>query len=189
MTLVNNKITIMLDLSKGQVLDLNKETNKTLAQVRLGAGWDVAEGKSVDLDLWLVAKGGDPVYFNNKTVPGATLDKDDRSGASSSDGADENIAIDVAKLEKEEYTVVINIYDAVNKGQFFKDVKRAFVEIEDTDTKTKVFNYNINENGGDNFSLIVGKLVKKDGGLHFTAMSEFSTKDMATIVKELGGNA
>ncbi len=177
----------MLELSKGQTLDLNKESGTVLTQVRLGAGWDVAEGKTVDLDLWLIPKGAAPLYYRNKSVPGATLDGDDRTGAGSKDGADENIAIDVAKLEKEEYTVVINIFEAVQKGQFFKDVKRAFVEVEDSVTKTKVFNYNISENGGDNSALVVGKLVKKNGGLEFTATSEFSTKDIATLVTENGG--
>ena len=179
----------MLELTKGQTLDLNKESNTVLKHVRLGAGWDVAEGKTIDLDLWLVPKGGAPLYFNHKSIPGAKLDKDDLTGGSSADGADENIAIDVAGLEKDEYTIAINIYDARSKGQFFKDVKRAFVEIEDTDTRTKIFNYNISENGGDNFTLIIGKLTKQDGGLHFTAHQEFSTKAMNAITTEVGGIA
>lgn len=179
----------MLELTKGQTLDLNKESNKVLKHVRIGAGWDVADGKTLDLDLWLIAKGQAPCFFNNRSIPGATLDKDDRTGASSSDGADENIAVDVDALTSDEYVVVINIYDAVTKGQFFKDVKRAFVEIEDTETKAKIFNYNISENGGDNSALVVGKLVKKNGGLEFTAMSEFSTKDISTLVTENGGQA
>ncbi len=177
----------MLELAKGQSLDLNKETGKTLAKLRLGAGWDVAAGKSIDLDLWLIPKGGAPLYFNHKSIPGATLDKDDLTGGSSADGADENIALDVSALDKDEYTVVVNIYDAVAKGQFFRDVKRAFVEVEDVETKTKVFNYNISENGGDNFSLVAGRLVKKNGGLEFTSAAEFSTKDITTLVRENGG--
>lgn len=177
----------MLDMTKGQTLDLNKESGKTLTNIRLGAGWDVAEGKEIDLDLWLIAKGGAPVFFNNKSIPGATLDKDDRTGASSSDGADENIAIDVTKLEADEYVVMVNIYDAVKKGQFFKDVKRAFVEVEDTEAKKNIFTFNITENGGDNFSLVAGKLVKKNGGLEFTAIGEFSTKTADVLVKENGG--
>lgn len=177
----------MLELSKGQPLDLNKEANKTLAKIRLGAGWDVADGKTLDLDLWLIPKGGTPLYFNNKTIGGATLDKDDRTGASSKDGADENIAIEVSKLEKDEYTIVVNIYDAVKKGQFFKDVKRAFVEVVDTETNTKIFNYNISEAGGDNSSLVAGRLVKKSGGLEFIGLTEFSTKNIETVVAECGG--
>ena len=178
-----------LQMTKGQTLDLNKEANKTLTKVRLGAGWDVAEGKSIDLDLWLIPKGGNPLYFNNKSIAGASLDHDDLTGGSSKDGADENVAIDVNALAQEEYTVMINIYDAVSKGQFFKDVKRAFVEVEDIEAKNVIFNYNISENGGDNFSLIVGRLVKKNGGLEFTALSEFSTKTADVLVREKGGNA
>lgn len=179
----------MLEMTKGQTLDLNKESNKTLTKVRLGAGWDVAEGKTIDLDLWLIPKGGSPLYFNHKSIPGATLDKDDLTGGSSADGADENINIDVAALQQEEYTVMINIYDAVSKGQFFKDVKRAFIEIVDTETNTKVFNYNISENGGDNHTLVAGKLKKVNGGLEFTSAAEFSTKTAPVVVGEVGGVA
>lgn len=179
----------MLELSKGQALDLNKEAGKTLTKLRLGAGWDVSSGKILDLDLWLIPKGGSPLYFNNKSIPGATLDKDDRSGASSDGGADENINIDVAGLANEEYTVVINIYDAKSKGQFFRDVQRAFIEVVDAETNAKVFNYNITENGGDNFTLVAGKLVKKGGGLEFTGLSELSTKEITAVITEVGGNA
>lgn len=175
-------------MTKGQTLDLNKESGTTLKKIRLGAGWDVADGKTVDLDLWLVPKGGDPVYFNNKNIPGASLDGDDLTGANSDGGADENIAIDVEKLEKEEYTVIVNIYGAKSKGQFFKDVKKAFVEVEDTESKKMVFKYDISENGGDNFSLVAGKLTKKNGGLEFTAVGEFSAKEVDVLVKENGGN-
>ena len=178
-----------IDMTKGQTLNLNKESGKTLTKVRVGAGWDPAEGKTIDLDLWLIPKGGDPVYFNNKKIPGAELDGDDLTGAGSEDGADENIEIDVSALEHDEYHVVINIYDAVSKGQFFRDVKRAFVEVEDVEGKNLLATYNISENGGDNFSLVAGKLVKKDGGLEFTAMQEFSTKTADVLTKELGGNA
>jgi tellurium resistance protein TerD len=179
----------MLQLVKGQALDLNKEAGKTLKHLRLGAGWDVNAGKSMDLDLWLIPKGGDPVYFNNKSIPGVTLDKDDRTGGSSADGADENITIKVEDLKHDEYTVVVNIYDAASKGQFFKDVQRAFIEIEDTDDKKTIFNYNISNNSGDNSCLVAGKLVKVNGGLEFTGSADFSNKDIATVVKELGGNA
>lgn len=178
----------MLELTKGTPLDLHKEAGKTLTKIRLGAGWDVSAGKSLDLDLWLMPKGGDPCYFNHKSIPGATLDKDDRTGGSSADGADENINIDVAALTADEYTVVVNIYDAVNKGQFFKDVSRAFIEVIDTESNTKIFNYNISENGGDNFTLVAGKLVRANGALTFTGMSEFSTKGIETVLKEAGCN-
>lgn len=176
-----------LSLVKGQSLDLNKQTGKTLTKVRLGAGWDVADGKSVDLDLIIIPKGGQPCYFNNMNIPGAVLDKDDRSGGSSKDGADENITIDVAALAQQEYTVLIAIYDAVTKGQFLKDVKRAFVEVVDLETNTKIFTYDITAHGGDNSALVAGKLVKVNGGLEFTALEEFSNQDLGALITEKGG--
>ncbi len=176
----------MLDLKKGESLDLKKADGSVCKNMRLGAGWDVAEGKTVDLDLILIAKGGPVCFFNNKTIPGAALDKDDRTGEGSKDGADENIAIKADELAHEEYTVAVTIYDAATKGQSFKDVKRAFVEVEDVDGKTKLFNYDITANGGDNTALVVGKITKKDGGLTFTAHEEWSTKDLNALAQEAG---
>lgn len=179
----------MLEMTKGGALDLKKESGEVCKKIRIGAGWDVAEGKTVDLDLWLIPKGGAPVYFNNKKIAGAELDGDSLTGDVSENGADENIIIDADALAHDEYTVMINIYGAVNKGQFFKDVKRAFIEVEDVETKAKLLNYDISTNGGDNFSLVTGKITKKDGGLTFTAFEEFSTKDAPTLVTENGGIA
>lgn len=180
----------MLQLEKGSTLNLNKETNKVLSKLRIGAGWDIAkEGAAIDCDLWLIPEGGDPLYYANKTIKGAELDGDDRTGAGSANGADENIAIDVEKLEYDKYTIVINIYNAVTKGQFFKDIERCFIEIEDTESGKVIFNYDISKNSGDNSCLVAGTLVKKDGGLEFTAIEEFSNSDITTVVKSNGGNA
>lgn len=178
----------MLDLQKGATLDLAKEAGKAVTKVRIGAGWDVAEGKSVDLDLWAILKGQAPCYFNNKTAPGVSLDGDDRTGAGSADGADENMHIDAAALTTDEVVVAINIYDAVAKGQFFSDVGRAFIEIVDEETGTKLGQYNITVEGGQNSALVAGKLTKAaDGSLSFTATGEFSAKGIETLVAENGG--
>lgn len=179
----------MLQLKKGEALELKKPDGSAVTKMRLGAGWDVAEGKSVDLDLSLIARGGAVCFYGNKEIPGAKLDKDDRTGASSAGGADENIALDAALMDKEEYTVVITIYDAVAKGQFFRDVKKAFVEVEDVGAGTKLFTYDITANGGDNSALVVGKITRKDGVLTFTAHEEFSSKGLDVIAQEAGATA
>lgn len=180
----------MLELTKGQALDISKDAaGAALTKLRVGAGWDVASGKSIDLDLWLIAKGQSPLYFNNKSIPGATLDKDDRTGGSSADGADENMHLDLTAMTSDQYVVVVNIYDAVAKGQFFRDVQRAFIEIVDEVSGAKLANYNMTEAGGDNSALVAGKLTKVNGAWTFTAVGEYSTKDIVTLVTENGGNA
>ena len=179
----------MLDLTKGQSLDLNKEAGKPVTKVRVGAGWDVAPGKSVDLDLWAIIRGAQPIFYKNLVGSGVTLDGDDRTGAGSADGADENMHIDVAALPDGEHTVVVNIYDAVSKGQFFKDVSRAFAEIVDEETGTVLGKFNMTEAGGDNSALLVGRITKANGALTFTAVGEYSNKDITALVTENGGQA
>ncbi len=177
----------MISLTKGQTVDLNKEAGKTLTKALINAGWDPAAGKTIDLDLVLIAKGAQPCFFNNKTIAGAELSGDDRTGASSNGGADEVIKVDVAALAQEEYTVVINIFDAAAKGQFFKDVTSAFVEMVDAETGTAICKYNMSEAGGDNSALVVGKLKKCNGALEFTAIGEYSSKDLGALITENGG--
>lgn len=179
----------MLELTKGQSLDISKDSaGAALTKIRVGAGWDMADAsKTVDLDLWLIAKGQAPLYFNNKSIPGATLDKDDLTGGSSADGADENMHLDLAALTADEYTVVVNIYNAVQKGQFFRDVKRAFVEIVDEVSGAKLANYNMTEAGGDNSALVAGRITRVNGAWTFTAVGEYSAKDITALVTENGG--
>jgi tellurium resistance protein TerD len=178
---------IMLNLSKGQSLDLTKEAGKPVTKVRIGAGWDVAVGKTMDLDIWAILRGEAPCYFNNLTGNGVKLDGDDRTGASSAGGADENMHIDAAAMTSDEVTVVVNIFQAAQKGQFFKDVASAFVEIVDEETGTKLGEFKITENGGDNSALVAGRLTRVNGALTFTAVGDFSTTDIEVLVKDNGG--
>ena len=178
----------MLDLQKGATLDLSKQAGKAVTKVLIGAGWDVADGKTMDLDIWAILKGEKPCFFNNLTGNGVKLDGDDRTGQNSAGGADETMHIDAALLTAGEVTVVVNIYDAVTKGQFFRDVKGAFVEITDEETGIVLGRYNITVDGGDNSALVAGRLTKAaDGSLSFTAIGDFSTKGIEALVAENGG--
>lgn len=106
----------MFDIvEKGLTLDIvNKETNKPITNVYVGAGWDMMGDTPVDLDLIgaLLSKGklvgqSRLVYFGNKTVPGATLSADNLTGEG--DGDDESMVIDMTKLESDVDGVALGV--------------------------------------------------------------------------------
>lgn len=169
-------------LSKGGSVNLTKESPTALKRLRVEAGWDVAEGKTMDLDLWGAAKDSKAVFYKNrKAVAGISLSEDDTTGASSADGADETMVIDAEALAEGTVAVFVNIYDAVSKGQFLKDVQRAFVQIVNDETNETIARLDLTEAGGDNFTVLAGELTKNAEGLEFKALAEYSTKDAEAI--------
>jgi len=172
---------IMLNLTKGQALDLKKEDGSPVKNIRFGGGWDMAEeGTDFDLDLFAIGTTeGNVCYFSNKDIAGVHLDKDNLTGEG--EGADENIHFKVAEMTDKKFLLAINIYNGVSKGQVFKGVKNAFVEIEDEDTKTVIARYDISADGGENDALLVGDIEVVDGVLKFTARGEYTVGDINQI--------
>lgn len=169
-------------LSKGGSVNLTKESPTALKRLRVEAGWDVAEGKTVDLDLWGAAKDAKAVFYKNRqAVAGVSLSEDDRTGASSDGGADETMVVDAEALTVEKLAVFINIYEAVSKGQFLKDVKGAFVQFVNDETNEVLARLDLTAEGGDNFSILAGELTKTADGLEFKALADYSTKDAEAI--------
>jgi stress response protein SCP2 len=171
----------MLNLSKGDSLDLKKEDGSAVTKIRFGGGWDMADTTKPTFDLDLFAFDNAQVcYFNNKEIAGVKLDKDNLTGAG--EGADENIHFDVTKMTSKKFALAINIYNGKAKGQTFNNIKNTFVEIEDEDTKKVLARYNVSADGGNNDSLLVGIIENVGGILKFTAKGEYTNGNIEEIV-------
>jgi len=72
----------MLNLEKDQVLDLKKEDGTNISEVTVGLSWDVSEGKTMDLDLFVHHKDSKKTaYFGEKTaISGIELSDDNLTG-------------------------------------------------------------------------------------------------------------
>lgn len=165
----------MLNLSKDQDLILTKEDGNPARNVIAGVGWDPAtEGATVDLDISAtVFNGGAAVttlYYGSPkvdgkpTVPGMVHSGDDLTGGKSDDGPDEEIQIDLEAVEGDRVELIVNLYNAAQKGQSLSIAKNAFVQVGG-DVEGARFTMTEDMTGA---SLHIGTLDKRDDGWHFT---------------------
>lgn len=185
--------TGILNLNKGDVLDLTK-SNPNLTKVHAAAGWDVAaHGKDYDLDLcaYLLNSKGDvvhTVYYADKDYDGIFLDKDNLTGEG--DGDDENIHVVLDKLPVKITRIIFGvvIYEAKHRGQKFDKVKNAYVRLcDEADHDKEICRYQITENGGDNTAIEVASL-NKDSNNHwsFQAIGTYSKDSISSLGKKVG---
>ena len=99
---------------KGITLEIKDKNGTTFTDVYVGAGWDMIGDKNVDLDLVgaclvngkLTAQTR-LVYFGDRDEPGVLLSEDNTTGAG--DGDDENMVIDLTKVESDITSIAIGI--------------------------------------------------------------------------------
>lgn len=158
----------------------------TLSNIYVGLGWDVHR-EGADLDAFFVQlddndKLIDCIYFGHKRSDDRAiqLSEDNRTG--DGDGDDEYAHINLSKLASNTKRVVVgvNIYQC---SVSFNDVQNAFIRILDGDSKIDtpdelvLIKYNLSQEFGKNYSMIVGDIIKnEDGTWDFKAVGK-GTKD------------
>ena len=136
----------MINLTKGQKIDLTKGT--TLTHVNVGLGWDAVRGWSgpdIDCDASCVCLDENnkvisqkfqesTVYFSNTVLPGIRHSGDNRTGAG--EGDDESIYIDFTKVPSniEKLAFVVTIHEAEARKQNFGMVNNAFIRLLSLET-------------------------------------------------------
>lgn len=184
-----------VNLEKGQKVDLTKGNSK-LKHVMVGLGWDEAENKKsgffsnlmasqkVDIDCdasaFLLSNGNklsakeDLVYFGNLIhICGSVKHMGDNlTGAG--EGDDEQIWVDLlgvpSKFEK--IVFVVNIYDAIKRGQHFGMIKNAFIRLVDADTNIEICKYNLSDDYINKKCVIFGELYRYQNEWKFSALGE-----------------
>lgn len=181
----------LLDLSKGDILDLSKVSD-SLTTVRAAAGWDVNKGSGHDYDLDLCAylctsrcvKG--TVYYSSKSANGIHLDGDNLTGAG--DGDDENIFVTLSKIDRDVERIIfaVVIYDARSRGQKFGRVKNAYMRLIDETTGKEICRYRLSDDGGDNTAAILASLNKDgSGNWSFEAIGKYTKGSIGSIKDEV----
>lgn len=198
----------MLNLTKGQKLNLTKDTGIT--NVEVGLGWKLTAAAAavkrptpVDLDAMAFlctntsGRAVCPaenffVFFNQmKAVDGAIeLSGDDRDGG---DGInpDEVITIDFNKVnqlapEITEISVLVNIFDGIARKHNFSLLESAFLRISKT-TGEVICNYELKESFPTATSVQIGSFVKDaTGNWIFDAVGIGFEKTLEEIVGVFG---
>lgn len=180
------------NLNKGGSFNLAKG----LVSVAIGLGWDVAPGRTVDIDAHafgcLLNTAGNPTFYNdashaltyaNKTNLKVNANKsfqtadgslhhsgDDRTGSNSAGGDDETITIDFTKIPADisEVQVWLTIFEPAMGT--FGQVTNAFGRVIDKSTNVELCRYNLGQEFASARSIQVGSFFKKDGNWTFAAI-------------------
>ena len=179
----------LLNLEKNSLLNLDKVA-PGLTHAALSIGWDSAvAGTSVDLDVSLIAcyangkirSGEDVVFYNHKEIPGAKLDKDNRTG--DGEGDDETIHINFTDINPEIMKLVgcVTIDKATEKRQTFGMVANAFARLIDTDTNKELCRYPLKGDYSTSTAVIFVELVRDNGSWSFHTIGEGLVADLNQI--------
>lgn len=183
-----------VNLQKGQKVELRKSSGGTLHKVMVGLGWDevrqsrgffAPKPQDIDCDAsaFLCVNGrlqetGDIVYYGNLAHHSGCVRHmgDNLTGAG--DGDDEQIMVDLASLSSryDKIIVVVNIYQAMQRGQHFGMIENAFIRICDAETGQELCKYNLSENYNGMTAMIFGELYRYNGAWKFNAIGQ-ATQD------------
>jgi len=168
-----------INLQKGQRVEVG------LTKAGIGLGWDPNEGtgQAYDLDasvFMLGANGKIPdekffVFYNNQKSPDGAVQStgDDQTGGNS-DGDDETLFVEFAKIDSRitELVVVVTIHDAVNRKQNFGQVRNSFIRIYDAAGGDEMCKYELEEDFSIETAVEFGRLYKKGGSWRFEAVGK-----------------
>ena len=182
-----------ISLQKGQKVSLTKD-NAGLSKVIVGLGWvEVPQARrglfapkpaAIDCDASAImlrngklCANNDLVYFGHlKHGSGSvTHTGDNLTGAG--DGDDEQIIVELGRVpaEYDKIVMVVNIYDAVGRGQHFGMIQNAFIRIVDGRNNQEICRYNLTENYSGMTSMIFGELYRYNNEWKFNAMGQGTT--------------
>lgn len=176
-----------VNLQKGQKVSLTKEAPQA-HRILVGLGWDAKKkglfggGFDFDLDASCFAlRDGrltskkDICYFGNRDVMKKAIHHHGDNLTGAGDGDDEQITIDLDKLDSDvdKIVFVVNIYMAKMRRQSFGDVKNAFIRLVDENTGAELFRYNLSDGSVDKVAgLIFAEIYKHNDEWKFNAIGE-----------------
>lgn len=189
-----------VNLQKGQKVSLTKEAPQA-HRILVGLGWDAKKkgffggGSDFDLDASCFAlRNGrltskkDICYFGNRDVMKKAIHHHGDNITGAGDGDDEQITVDLDKLDADvdKVVFVVNIYMAKTRRQSFGDVKNAFIRLVDENTGAELFRYNLSDGSVDKVAgLIFAELYKYNDEWKFNAIGkgtkEASVEKLASL--------
>ncbi len=199
-----------INLSKGQKINLSKETN-SLSKLMVGIGWETDESKasvsqfgkvmSIDCDAFAIILGSNgkaigskyndcTVFFNNLNYGNGAIihlgdNRDGHSDYSIPGEDDEQIFVDLSLIPSEVSGIVfaLNIYDAAAKKQNFGMLKNSYIRIIDTAQSKELCKYVLDSNFSGETALVAGRILKQGNEWEFVSEgSAYTVENIFNIV-------
>ncbi|NPE46380.1 TerD family protein [Sphingobacterium prati] len=166
-----------INLQKGQRENINAP------KFTIGLGWDTnssSTGSAFDLDASVFILGEDKkilsdqhfIFYNNLKSPNEAVVHTGDNLTGDGDGDDEQIIVDLAKIEDTatEICIVITIHDAGSRGQNFGQVRNSFMRILDTASNEELLKYELEEDFSIETAVEFGRIYKRNGEWKFEAV-------------------
>lgn len=165
-----------INLQKGQRVSVE------LVHLTVGLGWDPAEtGDDFDLDACAFMLGANKhllrdeffVFYNNPKSPDGACEStgDDRTGGNSEDGDDEQILVDLTKVDSRVERIVFtaSIDQWKERRQNFGQVQNSYIRICNSDTDEELCRYELGEDFSIETAIEFGELYRHNGSWKFAA--------------------
>ncbi|GAA2721878.1 TerD family protein [Actinocorallia aurantiaca] len=188
-----------VSLSKGGNVSLSKAA-PDLTAVTVGLGWDVrvTTGADFDLDASALLLGADGkvlsdqhfVFFNNLTSPDGTVEHTGDNLTGEGEGDDEAVNVDLARMDPRVDRIVfpVSIYDAVNRGQAFGQVRNAFIRVVNRADGSELARYDLTEDASTETAMVFGELYRYNSEWKFRAIGQGYASGLHGIAQDFGVN-
>jgi tellurium resistance protein TerD len=188
-----------VSLSKGGNVSLSKEA-PGLTAVIVGLGWDVRTTTGTDFDLdasaIVVDAGGKVisdqhfVFFNNLKTPDGAVEHTGDNTTGAGEGDDEQIKVNFATIPPNADKVVfpVSIYDAVNRGQSFGQVRNAFIRVINQAGGAEIARYDLSEDASTETAMVFGELYRNGAEWKFRAVGQGYASGLSGIAQDYGVN-
>ena len=181
-----------INLEKGQRISVG------LSQVTIGLGWDPNQGTGHDFDLdasaFMLAENKKIpqdeyfVFYNNKYSPDGAVEgaDDDTTGGSSDEGDDEQIKVNLDKVDPkiQEIVVVVTIHDSGTRKQNFGQVRNSYIRLVDESKDEEIAKYELEEDYSIETAVEFGRLYRKGNEWKFQAMGDGYKEDLGFFVSK-----
>lgn len=169
----------MINLQKGQKVNLSKESGTPLRLLYAGLGWDAntSTGAAFDADVSVVFTGDDNqktsdedfIFYNRLSNEFCTHSGDNRSG--DGDGDDESLIIELDKVPARitKIHVYVTIHEAEINKQNFGMLNNAMIHMRNDESKEELAKFELDFDASTSHSVRFGTVVRRADGWYFSA--------------------
>lgn len=165
-------------------INLQKGQRETISAPKftVGLGWDTnssATGTAFDLDASVFILGENKkilsdqhfIFYNNLKSPNGSVEHTGDNLTGDGDGDDEQILVDLSKVENEvaEICIVVTIHDAAGRNQNFGQVRNSFIRIVDN-TGSTILKFELDEDFSIETAVEFGRIYKRNNEWKFEAV-------------------
>lgn len=192
-----------LNLSKGQKLNLSKDSGSTLKNIKVALGWDArssrVSGNAIDLDVsvLLLNENGkvdisemndnncESFCFYNNVLAGRGKVKhsgDNRNG--DSDGDDETVDILLSEMDVKYKKLLVLVTS--ESGDKFGDVSNAYVRMIDNENNKELLRFDLDFEASTATGVQFASIINRNNSWFFSADQKEFVGGLDSILNEYG---